>query len=481
MKNLIISLSLLCCTSTFAQNGTTFQVEELSKPEKLLRMNSYDAIYEKLLSSDLKLSPYEIKKKNINIPLNIITKSEAPDSLVTYEYNSFFYGMYQAYADHRPFILSPDMIWLLISQGFARHINANPEAMRSSLVNFSGKQTLIVKTDKGLNDPTLSWEEIFPQFTGQIKKYADKNLVELLTCDFSTTTSIEKVASEITIMEAMKPYFEFIVMYIACGIPEITLEGTTEDWQKVLNKAKELKKYGLEWWIPELEPLLAQFVNASKGEIDKDFWRNMFKYHSQKEYGAPKIIDGWIVKFFPYDKDGKRNNLKELKGGDNLPEEIVKVDLKFQEVYDDGSVVETPLELWSGFIGLKQNSDNFALRPQIGWMIRKKDVENKGLMSKLSMDSQSEGLAGGISIRVKEFPSILLDFKEIKSLEIQFIDNIDIPDKLSKVKIGTLRLSGKITEEGIGRIKKLFPDTKIHINGKWQLNQPQIIAIPGPL
>lgn len=46
--------------------------------------------------------------------------------------------MYQAYADHRPFVLSPDMIWLLISQGFARHINANQESMRNELVDFSG-------------------------------------------------------------------------------------------------------------------------------------------------------------------------------------------------------------------------------------------------------------------------------------------------------------------------------------------------------
>lgn len=56
--------------------------------------------------------------------------------------------MYQAYADHRPFVLSPDMIWLLISQGFARHINANQESMRNELVDFSGKLSLIIREDK---------------------------------------------------------------------------------------------------------------------------------------------------------------------------------------------------------------------------------------------------------------------------------------------------------------------------------------------
>ncbi len=125
------------------------------------------------------------------------------------------------------------MIWLLISQGFAQHVNANHESLRDYFVNFSGKQSLIVQSDKQLEDPTLSWNEIFPQFTEQIKKQVgNSHLVETLTCNFSTTTSLEKIVSEITIMESVKSYFEFIIIRIVCGIPEITLEGTPEDWEK---------------------------------------------------------------------------------------------------------------------------------------------------------------------------------------------------------------------------------------------------------
>mgnify|MGYP004702857089 FL=1 len=284
---------------TYAQKGITFKVEELSKPEKILKTKSYEEIYPSLILSDTGLTPFEVKEKNINVPYNILAKSKAPDQLVNYDYNSFFYGMYEAYSNHRPFILSPDMIWLLISQGFTRHVKANPESMRKFFVDFVGKLSLVVESYKPLNDPTLAWEEIFPKFTDQIRQHTGDELVELLSCNFSTTTSVEKIASEITIMEAVKPYFEFIILYVGCGIPEITLEGTPEDWEKVLNKAKELKKYNLKWWISELEPLLQEFVKASKGDINKEFWQNMFKYHSQKKYGAPNIIDGWIVKFFP--------------------------------------------------------------------------------------------------------------------------------------------------------------------------------------
>ena len=460
MKNTLFCLFIFCSVSTFAQNGITFKVEKLSKPEELLHLHSPNAIYESLILSDMNIEPYEIKEKNIKVPYHIIAKSESPDSLVSFGPNSFFNGMYQAYADHRPFVLSPDMIWLLINQGFAQHVNANHESLRKYFVNFSGKESLIVQSNKKLKDPSLLWEEIFPQFTEQIRKEVGGNLVETLTCNFSTTTSLEKTVSEITIMETVKSYFEFITIMIVCGIPEITLEGTPQDWEKVLNKARGLKEYKLEWWISQLEPLLEEFVKASKGTINQEFWRNMFKCHSPKSCGAPETFDGWIIKFFPYDNEGKRNNLKQIVGRKKLPSEIVKVDLKYIEAYND-TVIETPLELWSGFIGLKQNNENFALRPQIGWMVKKKNTDNTGLINRLKADAKGRG----INLRVKEFPSVLLKLEEIKQLELTFINEIDIPDELSKVKIERLKLSGRITKEEMQRIKTLFPNTDIKING----------------
>jgi len=460
-----IKLILLFCLplSGFAQNGITFQVEELSKPKEYLFMRPSAEIYERLILSDVNM--YPVRNQSIDFPFNIVAKSQLPDNIVEFGYHSFFNGMYQAYADHRPFVLSPDMIWLLISQGFARHVNANPEKLRHYFVGFSGKLSLLVPNfEIELDNPNSNWENVLSDFTKQIAAYAGSKIVNLLLSDFTTTTLVEKVASEITIMEAMKPYFEFIVLRGACGIPEITLQGTPEDWQKILDKTKQLGKYDLTWWTKELEPILQKFVNASQGKIDKEFWRNMFKYHSQERYGAPNIIDGWIVKFFPYNKDGKRNNLRELEGRDgNLPAEIVKVDLNF---FEEKTGITTPLELWAGFVGLEQNRENFALTPKIAWMIRKKDVENIELIKKLKADSKKTPVEGGIALRVKDFPAELLYLEEIESLQINFLDTIVIPDEFSKVKINYLELSGKIDESGIRRLIKMFPDTPIKINNK---------------
>ena len=62
-----------------------------------------------------------------------------------------------------------------------------------------------------------------------------------------------------------------------------------------------------------------------------------------------------------------------------------------------------------------------------------------------SYESLEAGKALFSYIRVKEFPAVLLELKEIKRLDIQFIDTIDIPDEISKIKIGSLSLYGKKT------------------------------------
>ena len=52
-----------------------------------------------------------------------------------YGEDPFFKGMIDAFADHRPVVLSPDVIWFLICQGFAHYVNDNPEEVRNLFVD----------------------------------------------------------------------------------------------------------------------------------------------------------------------------------------------------------------------------------------------------------------------------------------------------------------------------------------------------------
>lgn len=315
-----------------------------------------------------------VTREGIDFPYGLIARSELPDSMVNFGTHSFFQSMFMAYADHRPFVISPDMIWLLISQGFARHVAANPEGLRKKLVDFEGKMSLVVDAKKvRLDSPAKEWEKIFPAFEYQVAQNTKHNIVELLTPKFSTTTPAQRIASTITLMEAVEPYFDYVTVRIICGIPDITLLGTPDDWQQILDKTKQLDAYGLRWWTKELKPLLKEILRSSQGDVDKTFWRNMYKEHDLERYGSGKVIDGWIVAFYPYDKNGKRNNLKELSNMNNLPEEIIKVDLKYVEALADSSTEETSLELWAGFLGVEEYRTDFTFHPVIGWLVREKN------------------------------------------------------------------------------------------------------------
>jgi hypothetical protein len=56
-------------------------------------------------------------------------------------------AIHRAFQDHRPMVLSPDMLWLMVTQGFANHVNANAEKLRNRLVRHSGIAKIAVRRD----------------------------------------------------------------------------------------------------------------------------------------------------------------------------------------------------------------------------------------------------------------------------------------------------------------------------------------------
>ncbi|PSK89576.1 uncharacterized protein DUF4419 [Taibaiella chishuiensis] len=232
-------------------------------------------------------------------------------------------------------------------------------------------------------------------------------------------------------------------------------------------KAALLRKYNLDWWIDELAPLLEQFVQASEGKTDRPFWRNMFKYHTRKVYGAPKVIDGWIVKFFPYNNKRQRNDLKSISNADDLPDERVKVDFSLLKVLPDGRTETLPMQFIAGFTSLKQDHKTMRLTPQIGWLVS--PPQQNPHLARLKKESRSG--SEPIRIRVSEVPEAILALKTIEAIEIEFLDSIRIPEQMATLKIEWMMLSGKITNEEKTRIAMLFPDTYIKINDEAQKNR----------
>ena len=338
-----------------ATQTLVIDVETLWPPKSLLETMPYDKILASLLE-DLNLQGSKV-----------VAHTRQTRPLVASNH-PFFASMYCAYADHRPFELSPEALWLLICQGFSLHVNNNAEALRHLFVDFEGKQTLTASGNGiSLDNPDSPWERVFPQFTSQIATYTGQELIDVLSADFTTSTPASRVASQITVMESMKQYFDYLMAI--CGIPRVILHGTPDDWQSVIDRTEFLRQYQLGWWVDEMLPVLRKIKSASEGEVDQAFWRSMFKWHELKHEmcGDPETLaDGWIVKFYPYDYFKQRNSLKGLyDGAYDLPPELSSVPVVFQDA--EGNT--TDITLWAGFVGIAQDPETFALRPEIGWFI----------------------------------------------------------------------------------------------------------------
>lgn len=402
-----------------------------------------------------------INRKSMSLGVQrIVTTSFSNEKNLIYQGKDAFYKtLVDAYANHQSVTLSPDMVWLVICQGFARYVNAHAEELRPKLVNHEGKMDLVIETDKDLMTEEVDWPILINDFASQIDKHTKDNIAKTIVSDFSTTGSVERVASQITLMESVKSYFEYIVEYIACGIPCITLDGSVEDWKRVREKTMQLKKYGLEKWIDSLDPILKEFILAADGKPNQIFWKSMIKKQSvDRLVGGgcspemPTKLDGWLLKLFP-DKNGV--TLEEISHTKDMPTEYVRVSFYYQVINpDDGTIISrTPMELWAGFVGAKIDNENNMVTPMIGWFVSETKGDNDMLNMFSKMDEDD-----GISLRIQEVPEVLSHLNHIKSLTLQFTDKVVLPEWMDKMTIDRFYIQGYITKSEEEAIKKRFPN-----------------------
>ena len=466
MKKILTTIGLaLIASLVTAQTSTTFVVDENLSPVEDDAMLRYQSSGSKALKGIF---------RDEGVPGDtraMIAWSFADDDKF-YTFTGkdvFFQTVVRAYAEHRPLVLSPDMIWVLISQGFARYVNAHPEQLRDQLVNHSGKMDLVIQSDKDLLSGDADWEKMIGDFTAQINENAKGDIAKTFTADFSTTGTTERITSQITLMETMKSYFDYVVHYIACGIPSVTLTGTPEDWQKVLEKTQQLQKYAVGPWTKRLIPILTEFVKASEGKADQAFWQGMVKKHRVDklagggcDFRKPTKLDGWILKFFP-DENGQTPD--QVPHMHKMPSERVYVDFKYKVISPaDGTVLtDIPMQLVAGFIGTEVDTLTHALTPKMGWVVRQMEGSDSIVKQLQKMDSEDSFF--GIELRVNKVPEHLAQLPHIKRLTLYFTDKVELPEWFYGLQIDNLRINGEMTDEQEAAIWKHFPNAILNSKG----------------
>jgi hypothetical protein len=343
----------------------SFTVEEnISPPKKLFQTKTLNEIAsqysKKIYASSFK--NYENKK------------------LIYFGEHTIFEGFYQAYVNHCPIVLSPDIFWNLIIQGFTRHVLANSDKLKDKFVNFEGKKEINIDNS---NYPTIEdipqkkWEQDIKTYIEKITDYVGKEFINLIKPDFSTTNELIAQVGQINIMSCMKNFFSYTSAYGGCGYPKITLEGKVEDYLKLKDKTMKLKKYDLDFWIDEIIPILDNIIETRKGNVDKEFWKK-FYYNVEgsisgsdpNEVIKVKNIKGWICKFVPYDTTKERRySLESLpfKGPFMaLPKDILSSPIVMKNIITGK---DTELVCRAGFMGMEQDEKTYEMKPFFGWYI----------------------------------------------------------------------------------------------------------------
>ncbi|MBR4594803.1 MAG: DUF4419 domain-containing protein, partial [Bacteroidaceae bacterium] len=189
------------------KGSITFRVDpDLPEPTgESLIMRMYES--DKLISEILDRS--EIRGEN----QRVVASGIGDGKYAAYGKNPFFKGMIDAFADHRPVVLTPDVIWFLICQGFAHYVNDNPEQLRDLFVDHEGKIDLVVQSSKELLSGNADWQAILDGFYEQIRENTQGDIADIMSEKFSTTGVNEHMVSQIVLMETVKSYFDYIVIY----------------------------------------------------------------------------------------------------------------------------------------------------------------------------------------------------------------------------------------------------------------------------
>uniref|UniRef100_A0A1D1Y5U9 Uncharacterized protein L662 n=1 Tax=Anthurium amnicola TaxID=1678845 RepID=A0A1D1Y5U9_9ARAE len=302
--------------------------------------------------------------------------------------HGFIATVLEAYNRHQHLRITPDDVWLTIAQGVSQHIKLNEEKYNHLFSQSKRRRSRISINASGIFDKERWSKRIvgnWPECVRLLTEVADKqieniDLIKLLECDYSTSTTTSITASRIVLLNPLQENSQTNIDW-TCGIPKITLEGKLEDWERIQDKIKTLRRLSLDldFWLNRLEPIIWQLVSTYRGDVNERFWKRIAHELSGSccVPQTPLTLSGWITSFLPYDRHGK-----PIVGS-----LINECDLPDGKLVIPFNVKGGPsLKLVSGFLGVRQDvideSGELVVSPVIGWAVVEDSSKAKSLCTK---------------------------------------------------------------------------------------------------
>ena len=145
------------------------------------------------------------------------------------------------------------------------------------------------------------WNDIINNFSLSIKYLTtNKKFVDLSTSKFSISNIVNSNVNNIVLMSCFESYIDYN-FHTLCGIPEIEIWGTMEDWLKLKELINCVGECDLVWWTKNLVPVIDKIIDTLNDNIDYDFWASIIKCNSSS---GGDYINGYLARFIPL-KEGK--------------------------------------------------------------------------------------------------------------------------------------------------------------------------------
>ncbi|GAM20896.1 hypothetical protein SAMD00019534_040710, partial [Acytostelium subglobosum LB1] len=315
----------------------------------------------------------------------IVLKSSIADTSSTCSLgiNSFVFSVLWAYNTHKHLVIRPDDIWLAVMTQFSFYINANSEELRSKIVPFDGQRELVVRLKGELL--TAPYEKVALEMAEQLSQnIKDPSIRDWVMPDFSTTTSTDRLVGAFTLMSALKNYFSYKVQ-LMCGLPKVTMMGTVDDWQQLIDRAQRLLEFDNKYkhigkWLTMLMPVLDKIIQSVNGTPDVEWWNRIANHKSGGS--GPATLSGWITTFLPFTEQGEwvgesqtysfgqtiiKDHPWPIIPIEDIPRGYTSCPLKIEE----GQTTYNA-EIFAGHIVSKLSNGGNTISPQLDWCILQK-------------------------------------------------------------------------------------------------------------
>lgn len=315
--------------------------------------------------------------------------SEYSDSIAWTRTAGFVDTIFYAYRQHHNVIIRPDDIWTAIVVQFSLYVNANAEALRHSFVNFEGKQTLKVEFRSRIHQ--VDMRDFIQAIMNLIDENIKPSVYNWILPNFTTTTENDKLTTGVAMMATLQNFFDYEFWGIICGIPEVTILGTVEDWREIRARVDGLKDFEVEGkttmahWSFMLGQILDHFVSVKEGKTADDvFWRQAIRVdYKVFDVVCAKInetyVNGWITTFSAFTLNGRFRGDNDVKQNgsypwfqirvDKITPGVVHVPIKIHDEFAKEGQRDYTGTIITGSMGYSVKRDEKTLQPFSGWIM----------------------------------------------------------------------------------------------------------------